>query len=402
MFARVLCAAILIVAFSTAAFSKSTPTYKETILHSLNDHNGDANPSGGLLMDASGNLYGTSLSGTLFRLTQDSSGQWNYSVLCDCGDSNSYGFLAMDQSGNLYGSNFWNEIDKFSKGTSGQWSSTLIYAFGGDRGNGPSPLLVDKSGKVYGTYALGGAFNKGFVFELSDSNGSWTLTDIHDFSGTDGALSTLPGKLGGLIMDSAGSLYGTTASGGSSTKCAGGCGVVFKLTNQSGIWKEQVLHSFSGGDGSASAAALLMDATGNLYGTTTSGGPAGFGTVFETYLAGGKWSTRILHNFTNANGDGAFPDATLIMDQSGNLFGTTTAGGGSSECQVGNVYGCGTVFELTQQNGTWKESVLERFSGGGNGGFPEGVLIGHDGKLYGAAQAGGRFFMGLIFELSKM
>src|SRR5258706_386361 len=126
---------------------------------------------------------------------------------------------------------------------------------------------------LYGVNATGGSSGLGYVFELSpNSGGSWTLTHLHDFGGGDGAGGAgASGQVGGLIMDASGNLFGTTFAGGASTQCASGCGVVFKLKNNSGIWTETVLHSFKGSNGSNPAAPLLMDAAGNLYGTTTSG-----------------------------------------------------------------------------------------------------------------------------------
>jgi uncharacterized repeat protein (TIGR03803 family) len=311
----------------------------------------------------------------------------------------------MAHSGNLYGSDYWGEVYEYSPAASGKWTSSLVYTFRGGSGNGPSPLTLDEEGNLYGTYGSGGSHGLGYVFELSQaSDGAWSLTHLHDFNGTDGAVSTANDAyalLGGLIRDSTGNLYGTTGQGGSSKACSSGCGVVFELSKIAGKWTEKVLHSFNRADGMNPDAPLLMDVSGNLYGTTTGGGTNGLGAVFEASTASGTWSTSDLYSFTSANGDGAYPNSALIMDSVGNLYGTTESGGGSSNCTVETDTGCGTVFELKKEVGTWKELILQRFSGAGNGGFPGGVLFGLDGDLYGVAEVGGGNNMGLFFKIPR-
>jgi uncharacterized repeat protein (TIGR03803 family) len=375
----------------------------ETILHNFNPQNhGGMNPSGGLLMDSAGNFYGSALDGTIFEFTGDGSGGWNYNVLCNCPSTYGFGSLAMDDSGNLYGSTYWGEVYQYSPGGAGGWTATRIYAFTGGSGFGPSPVILDSAGNLYGTYSKGGSHGHGYVFELARrSDGTWSLTHLHDFNGSDGSLSAANDAyalLGGLIMDQSGNLYGTTGQGGSSSRCTGGCGVVFELSKSGSQWTEKVLHSFTGSDGSNPDAPLLLDASENLYGTTTSGGTNGFGVVFRTSATG---QTKDLYNFTNKNGDGAYPNSALVMDTAGNLFGTTLAGGGSTSCTVENDNGCGTVFELKNNAGTYSISVLLKFSGKANGGFPGGVLLGTDGNLYGLAEVGGGDNNGLFFEIPQ-
>ncbi len=377
---------------------------QETGLYQFNSRGGGAvNPTGGLLMDQSGNLYGATLSGTVFEFSPNGSGGWTYSSLCACGTPYSFGFLVMDQSGNLYGSTYFGDVYEYSPGTSGTWTASLVHSFGVSD-QGPSPLIVDSAGNLYGTFASGGSNGLGYVFELSPvTGGTWTLTDLHDFNGSDGAGSTTGdagGLIGGLTMDASGNLYGTTGAGGLSTKCASGCGVVFELTNRAGTWTETVIHSFSGTDGMNPDAPLLMDSSGRLYGTTTAGGSGGFGVVFETAFVSGAWQTHDIHSFTNANGDGAFPNSALIIDAAGNLYGTTDSGGGSTNCSVVADNGCGTAFELVRKDQVWHELSLHRFLGKGDGGFPGGLVFGADGNLYGVATVGGRYNSGLFFELS--
>ncbi len=377
----------------------------ETVLHNFNPYTtGGINPAGGLLLDSAGNFYGTGLDGTLFEFSPNSSGGWDYKILCSCSATYGYGSLVMDKSGNLYSSTFWGQIYQYSPGGSSGWVATLLYSFTGPTGSGPSPLAIDAQGNLYGVYGSGGAHNKGFVFELSQqSNGTWALTHLHDFSGSDGssyAENTAYTLLGGLVMDASGNLFGTANQGGSSTKCPSGCGVVFELQKASGKWTYKVLHNFTGTDGMDPDATLLMDTAGNLYGTTTDGGANGFGVVFK--VTAGTWHTTAIYNFTDTNGDGAYPNSALIMDSAGNLFGTTEAGGGSTVCTVESVNGCGTAFELKPSSGgTYKESILVKFTGKSNGGFPGGVTMGLDRNLYGIAEVGGTSNKGLFFEIPQ-
>jgi uncharacterized repeat protein (TIGR03803 family) len=372
----------------------------ESVIHNFSSSSGGGvNPSGGLLLDSAGNLYGTALDGTLFEFSPNGSGGWNYKVLCKCSATYGYGSLVMDKSGNLYGATFWGQIYQYSPGGSSGWVATLLYTFSGPSGSGPSPLSMDESGNLYGIYGSGGTHGKGYVFKLSQqSNGTWAVSHVHDFAGSDGAAYAEDNAytlLGGLVVDSAGNLYGTANQGGVTAKCPSGCGVVFELLKSNGQWTYKVLHTFSGSDGMNPDASLLISAAGDLYGTTTSGGSKGFGVVFKVTKGG---QTTTLYNFTNANGDGAYPNSPLIMDSEGNLFGTTEAGGGSGTCTVENVTGCGSVFELTPNGNTYSRSILAKFSGRWGGGFPGGVTMGLDGHIYGIAEVGGNSNMGVFFE----
>src|SRR6266446_1051732 len=379
---------------------------KETVLYNFNPNSsGGSGPFGGLLMDRSGNFYGVGLSGIFFQLSPNGSGGWNYADLYNCGGcAYPVGPLVMDHAGNLYTSNYFGDVSEFSPDGSGGWSESLIYSFNGKSGGGPSTVVVDRAGNLYGVDALEGRYGLGYIFELSPtSGGGWSVTDLYDFGGSDGAGGAgASGIVGGLTMDASGNLYGTTFAGGASTSCSSGCGVVFKLTNSSGVWTETVLHSFHGTDGSKPDAQLFMDAAGNLYGTTTAGGTDGFGVVFETSLVSGTWHTRVLYNFTNVGGDGAYPQSALIMDAAGDLYGTTESGGGSTNCSVESDNGCGTAFKLLRSGRNWKESILHSFRGEGDGGFPGGVISDAGGNLYSTAFVGGRYNIGVVFELSPL
>jgi len=384
---------------------------KETVLYNFSfGPNKIGNPWGGLLKDDAGNLYGGALDGSIFELSPNGSGGWKLTDLYDCGYvpdcSYSFGSLAMDRAGNLYGSTYLGNVIEYSPSGNGSWTATTLYSFSipVDQG-GPSPVILDAQGNLYGISANGGSHGMGNVFELSPaSGGAWSLTTLHDFKGSDGAgsdLNNADGEIGGLVMDSSGNFFGVTGAGGSSKNCGGGCGVVFELSkNDSGAWQETILHSFDRKDGYNPDATLLVDAAGNLYGTTASGGSGGFGTVFETSQASGKWETHVLYSFTSRVHDGAYPNTALVMDADGNLYGTTISGGGSGECNVENDTGCGTAFELSSNGSAWSETILQDFAGG-NGVFPGGLIFGADGDLYGITNGGGHGNAGNFIKLSS-
>ena len=266
-------------------------------------------------------------------------------------------------------------------------------------------LIADAGGNLYGTTGAGGAvcrfYGCGTVFKLAPDG---TETVLHQFTAQyDGS-----GPYGGLVMDKRGNLYGTTATGGS-TGCGGidyGCGTIFRISTKS---KEKVVYAFGGdSDGAYPLARLVADKQGNLYGTTSDGGGGtqctvqfgGCGTVFKVTPAGVESK---LYSFTGGT-DGANPQAALIVDKSGNLFGTTAAGGNASACNQGVSPGCGVVFEITAGG---KEKTLYTFQGGNDGWSPVADLVEDKaGNLYGTTQAGGSTSAcsgvgcGIVFEIA--
>jgi len=353
------------------------------VLHRFTGGHDGAVPIGGLISDAAGNLYGTTTGGGDLSVCQQRG----------CGTV----FELMPQSG-------------------GGWREKVLHNFNGRDGAGPYGTLVfDSSGNLYGTASEGGDpryctnYGCGVVFELSPTgNGKWKEKVLYFFKGTssDGALPD-----SGLVFDTAGNLYGTTASGGLGGCLIGTCGVVFELTpTVGGKWSEKVLHRFRGGsDGGISYAPLIFDKAGNLYGTTELGatsfcrGQYGCGVVFElTPASHGKWKETILHRFTGGK-DGAGPDAGLIVDAQGNLYGTAGWGGGLRYCDGS---GCGVVFELSPRgNGKWEEKVLHSFTGGKDGATPVGSLIFDGaGNLDGTTSGGGNqicyYLCGVVFRLT--
>jgi uncharacterized repeat protein (TIGR03803 family) len=210
--------------------------------------------------------------------------------------------------------------------------------------------------------------------------------------------------MGTLVADSAGNLYGTTQEGGTSKNW----GVVYELVRPvppKTAWTETVLYSFTGGvDGSEPLAGLIFDKAGNLYGTTSKGGDAGAGTVFELAapaVPGGAWTESVLHSFQPVSGDGEYPETGLSWDHSGNLVGVTTAGGvkGTSSCGVN----CGTVFQLSPPatpGGAWTETIIHNFKYG-QGVTPRGTpAVAANGTLYGTTYWGGLYGEGVFYRLT--
>jgi uncharacterized repeat protein (TIGR03803 family) len=366
-----------------------------TTLYSFTGGSDGATPFAGLISDPSGNLYGTTQidgdagAGTVFELV-NSSGNYTVKVLYSFtgGSDGGYPFaggLISDSSGNLYGTTqgggaAGNGTVFELVNSSGNYTEKVLYSFtGGSDGGGPlGGLIADSSGNLYGTTAAG----NGTVFELVNSSGNYTEKVLYSFTG--GSDGRQP--FAGLIFDSSGNLYGTTLFGG-----AAGNGTVFELVNSSGNYTEKVLYSFTNGsDGGQPAAGLIFDSSGNLYGTTGSGGAAGAGTVFELVNSSGNYTERVLYSFGGS--DGANPVAGLIADASGNLYGTTALGGAA---------GAGTVFELVNSSGNYTEKVLYSFTSfTSDGSEPEdGLIADSSGNLYGTTVLGG-FGAGTVFKIS--
>jgi uncharacterized repeat protein (TIGR03803 family) len=270
----------------------------------------------------------------------------------------------------------------------------VLHSFGvSERGGSDlyAGLILDAAGNLYGAAESGGRYGFGIVYKLSPgSGGAWTETVLYSFrGGHDGASPHAT-----LAWDSAGNLYGTTVSGGGSTACGGGCGVLFRLTPSSGGWTEAVLHRFAGGaDGLVPYPGVVIDTAGNVYGATTGGGAAGLGTVYElTPSSGGAWTHSVLHSFTGTP-DGSTLYATPVLDSAGNLYGTTYKGG---------TYNKGTVFTITPAaGGGWTERVLYSFKGGSDGVNPMApVTFDQNGDLYGTTEAGGTANCGIAYRLT--
>jgi len=316
--------------------------------------------------------------------------------------------LIFDAAGNLYGTTTAGgsydagTVFELTPGADGSWKEKVLYSFGKEAASPQSSLVFDTSGNLYGTTLNGGAYNAGTVFDLtSTGGGGWKEKILHSFNsnGNDGFF-----PYASLIIDTSGNLYGTTYNGGGNSNLGSGCGAVFELTHKvRGGWKETILHTFenNGKDGCYPYAGLVLDASGNLYGTTSQGGGAnGFGTVFELTKAHDGWVEKLLHTFSFNDEDGFYPTAGLTFDSAGNLYGTTRSGG-RSICETG----CGIVFELSPTaGGSWMERILHTFDrhGGADGYYPAGSLIfDAAGNLYGTTYSGGTYHIdGTAFELT--
>lgn len=348
--------ALVVTAASVHALSQ------EKVLYAFNGGADGLSPTANLTFDTAGNLYGTTFHG----------GDYQCDSFSGCGT-----------------------VFKLELGTDGKWSKRVLHIFHGEDGAYPNGMIFDGAGNLYGTALTGGGTQGyGVVFKLTRSViGPWKETILHTFRNKDGGLPA-----GSLVFDSVGNLYGTTQTGGNLNACGGaGCGTVFELT-QGGDkkWTMTVLHAFKGNDGSNPTCTPILDPVGNLYGTTSSGGASGYGTVFEIKRGpNGRWIGTVLHFFDGR--DGAEPYAGLVFDSAGNLYGTTQFGGDLNSFYCGGV-GCGTVFKLAPgPNGKWIPAVIHAFNGVDGMNPLAGLMVDAAGNLYGTTF----YNYGVVFELSQ-
>ena len=381
------------------------------VLHTFTGYSDGAAPIAGLTVDAAGNLYGTTSAGggegfgNVYRLVHAPAG-WNFSLLYtfqgftefsqDGGSP--YARVTIGPDGALYGTtriggnggNGGGCREDHGCGTvyrlqlqfGGGWKETVLYQFGYYDGENPlyGDVVFDRSGNLYGATRNGGANSQGAIFELMPTNGTWTECVIYSFSGPDGSTPH-----GGPVFDAGGNLYGTTSTGGTS-----GLGTVYRLQPGGSGWTETVLHNFQGSDGVTPGSGVVLDTSGDLYGTTQSGGTVGDGTAFELTSGGaGIWSLRTLFPFQGTGLQGSY--RTLAMDSAGNLYGTSATEG---------VYQRGSVFKLSFANGAWQYKSLHDFTGGNDGANPYGTLsFDAAGNIYGTASAGGTYGNGVVFQV---
>jgi uncharacterized repeat protein (TIGR03803 family) len=386
------------------------------VIHNFSDDSNDgAFPVGALTVDMHGNLYGTTNSGgangifgTVYELT-NTNGTWNINLLHSFnffgGGAFPFTGVILDGSGNVYGlaacgsdCNIGGSVFKIAHGSDN--FSTLHIFTGGWDGKGGNNVVLGSDGRLYGN-AIGGVHNAGLVFTLptQEPEPGQNETVLYAFSGgTEGGGTEGRGPVGPLVFDAHNNIYGTVLADGTAN-----LGTVYKLTPNGSIgWTHTVLHSFQGGsgDGSGPESGVIFDAVGNLYGTTVAGGggggniacPVGCGTVFKmTPNSDGTWSEKVIYIFQGNNGIGPIG---LAFDTAGNLYGTTYLGGNANN---------GIVFKLTPSaNGPWLETILHNFSGGSDGGSPQGgVILDSVGNLYGTASAGG-LGAGVVFEISGL
>jgi uncharacterized repeat protein (TIGR03803 family) len=392
-----------------------TSSGQETVLHTFAGGSDGGDPFGNLVRDGDGNLFGTTVDGTVFKIDPSgqetvihhftgadgkepgaifmdtaglfggtiSGGAENMGVIYRIAagqESTLYSFpgrsdgvnpeagVTMDSAGNLYGT-----TNRFGRGYGSVFKldpagrETVLHVFAGGK-DGSSPIagvVLDSAGNIYGTTTSGGLPGYGIVYKL-DSSGAETI--LHTFAGgTDGFLPT-----GGVTLDSAGNLYGTTTAGGTAD-----AGILFKLDPTG---KETILHTFTGGfDGAQPKGNVTFDSAGNLYGTTSIGG------VYKFDTAG---NFTVLHTF--AGGPAGYDlEAGVTLDSSGNIYGTAYAGGGTNGC-------CGVVFKLSPSGAL---TVLHNFTGPDGSGPLAGVVFDTAGNLYGTTQVGGANNLGVVYKI---
>ena len=370
---------------------------QDLVVHSFGNGNDGQNPVGALVSDAANNLYGTTSTnglygkGTVFKVSSDGT----ETILHNFGNGNDgqtpLGRLILDGTGNLFGTTSAGGI--YGYGTAFEMApdgtETVLYNFGNSPGDGQNPsagLIFDGAGNMYGTTVNGGAFGGGTAFELSpQENRCCREAPVYNFgNGNDGR-----NPQSELVMDAAGNFYGTTANGGTNSG-----GMIFELSPQENrCCREAPVYNFGGsGDGKNPYGGVVFDALGNLYGTTVNGGANSAGTAFEVSPNGASWTETFLHSFGSGS-DGQNPYATLVFDRSGNLYGTTENGG---------VYLKGMVFELSLlENRCCREAPVYNFGFSANDGqHPKaGVIIDNSGNLDGTTVSGGSFGGGTVYGI---
>jgi uncharacterized repeat protein (TIGR03803 family) len=346
-------------AFGSGTVFRLTPSgnrWIHTVLYSFTGGTDGGEPYKGVTLDAHGNLYGTAVTGGTGG--------------CEGGCGVAYKLTHSGRS----------------------WSQTVIHYFsGGNDGSGPGAgLTIDHHGNLYGVTPTGGANGLGVVYRLNqDASGNWTLTVLHTFTGgTDGATGSA-----GRLLFHGGRLYGVATAGG-----ANGKGIAYELKpSQAGEWTLTTIYAFRGQpDAGFPYGSLLLGTSGKLYGTTYYDGANNLGSVYElsrTSPSAARWNERVLYSFRGGS-DGQNSLSNLVIDADGNLYGTTSEGGASGSY--------GTIFKLTPgAHGTWTESVAHRFQGPPDGASAyNGMVADAEGNFYGATVHGGGADDGTIYQFT--
>jgi uncharacterized repeat protein (TIGR03803 family) len=376
----------------------------EKVLHSFLGYP-DGNDPYASVISMNGNMYGTTfyggqhLAGAVYELRRTKAG-WSEDVLHSfkrgTGDGNYPRTpLATDMSGNLFGTTFeggsgeggdacsyggCGTIFELSPSKTG-WKEKVLYNFcslsGCTDGNSPSSGLIwDGTSSFYGTTQSGGTYYGGTVFRISNSSGVWVLQTIYSFPYADSPEN-------GVVRDSSGNLYGTTRSGGINDAA-----IVYELSPNDASWTFTTICPLV--HDSSPPSGLIIDSAGNLYGTVPTGGAFGYGEVYELTYTNSSWVYNVLYSFTDSE-DGWALIGPVTLDQSGNLYGTTQYGGSSDQ---------GTVFKLTPSKPLWTHTILFDFSGA-NGSMPvSGLMWTEKGSLIGTTVNGGKINHGTVYELT--
>jgi hypothetical protein len=383
-------------------------------------------PGGGLVADSKGALYGVTVdggkyrAGTVYKLSPPalSGGEWKQTVLYSfTGKSdggNPSGTVVLRASGKIFGTaqtggsqNLGVVFELTPPSAPGTpWTESVIHSFLGSSQDGGQPengLVSDAQGRLFGTTYSGGRFQSGTAFRLSAGpTGAWTENVIYNFGAdTDGGRP----DPSGVVVGAAGVLYGSTQFGGN------GQGTVFGLNPPSGggVYTQSVLYAFSGigGDGVQPSGSPVFDSTGAIYVATLQGGQYGAGSIIQFLppsIKGGGWTENILYSIASGGSDGYFPIAGLALDNDGAINGVTEFGGDA-------ICNCGTSFKLSppaSAGGAWSFSVLHVFRGGDDGASPIGRPVLSGTTLYGSTLQGGtgncsRFQMngcGTLFQIT--
>jgi len=368
-----------------------------TVIHDFTNGSDGGNPLSGFFF-AGGNLYGTTSSGgrlgvgVVFKMNTSGQETVLYEFTGGTDGASPEGRLVMDRSGNFYGTTTAGGVSNagtvFKVTRKGQ--ETVLYSFSGkpDGANPVAGLAIDSAGNLYGTTTAGGSNGNGTVFKLAIptlAGVRWTEEVLYSFgTGTDGAV-----PIGGVTLDASGNLYGTTSAGG-----IYGYGTVFQLSSSSlSGWKETILHHFElGSDGGVPYAGLTLYGK-TLYGAATEGGAGGTtggGTVFELTPTTGGWTFTVLYDLAGWEISGTFRN--LLVTSSSKIYATTHCDGSDT---------AGTVYELSESGGSWTYKSLYVFTGGNDGRFSFSNLVADkSGNLYGTTDAGGTNGSGVVFKVT--
>jgi uncharacterized repeat protein (TIGR03803 family) len=400
---RTIWGAFFAFAFTMFTLSVSASGQTEAVLYTFTGGSDGSGPTGNLIFDAAGNLYGTTDAGgvndgnggkgVVFELSPAVGGGWTGTVLYAFQGGTDgevpFGGVVFDSAGNLYGTtNFGGAhnlgtIFELSPAGGGTWTEKVIFSFtgGGDGSNPNGGLAIDSAGDLFATTPVGGGQNLGTVFELSPASGG-TWTPIVVLTGTSARGG---GFSGSVLVD--GNLYVPARTGGSAN-----AGTIYQLTFGAGGWRSGVIYTFLGGtDGSLPTAGLTVRQTGHLFGTTEGGGAFSSGTLFElTPGGGGAWNKTKIHDFGVSSKDGLFPTNPLTVGAAGQLYGTTGSGG-----TVGN----GVAVEFFKGTAGWKEKILDNFNASSDGSPGGGLVLDGAGNLYGVQHNGGSFGAGGVYEI---
>jgi uncharacterized repeat protein (TIGR03803 family) len=368
------------------------------VIHSFSGQGDSGTPGAGLTPAGAGEFYGTTSglgigsNGSVFKLGAAGSG-WILRPLNDFnmrdGGARPQDKVTIGPDGNLYGETYLGgQGDCGGEGSCGvvfkmqppsnacvsflcQWHQVVLYQFGmpPDAGLPDGDVIFDTAGNLYGVTAYGGSgpCQIGCGAVYKLTPSGGGWTETVIYNFLGGNDGQLP--FGGLIMDAAGNLYGT-AFGGSA-----GQGIIYELSPSNGGWTKTTLHTFQGSDGAGPTGSLIADQHGNLYGTT-SGGIGIYGTAYELSNPG-NWSFQVLYTFPTEYGYG--PYGSLVFDNSGNLYGVL----------LGGAYNDGEVFKLTPSNGGWTATDLHDFQSTDGTNPNGGLVLDSAGNLYGTTQLGG-------------